>query len=167
MNSRRLSTLLVVVSIFALSVLVSVKDLAACEQRPDPQDFRRELAEDAFPQPSGMLLISYGESLNHSITHVTYHRVVNIYPQPALSTVTAPPGQTLVHVDGTLGPLMYVIVTDPLYYGTDLDEMGLPRRVWLDSEEDGINGNEELVYREITDHNIASRRLSSLTNTIR
>jgi hypothetical protein len=51
-----------------------------------------------------------------------------------------------VEVDGSLGQLLYVIVAAPLYYGTDVDEEGLPRRLWIDPEEDGLNGNETLVF---------------------
>ena len=37
-------------------------------------------------------------------------------------------------------------VAAPLYYGTDVDEEGLPRRFWIDPDEDGLNGNEALAF---------------------
>ena len=122
--------------------------LYACERGPDAAAFAWLLADDANPQPSGMMLVGYrDETLGH-ITHVTFHRVARTLPgrQPDLPAEEI--GRyTVLFSDGTLGPLTYVIFTQALYYGTDLDTTGLPRRVWFDSEEDGVNGNELLVFR--------------------
>lgn len=149
MTGKRLLSLGIIPSIVGFALLWT-SNLIACEVRPNPQDFRWELAEDAFPQPSGMLLIAYEDAGSHQTTHATYHRVVRIVPRPVLGAVSNGTDEILVEVDGGIGPLIYVIVSAPLYYGTDLDEMGLPRRVWLDPEEDGLNGNEMLMDRPAT-----------------
>lgn len=39
-------------------------------------------------------------------------------------------------------PYYYVILTNPLFYGSMLDGFGFATRTWLDREEDGLNGNE-------------------------
>jgi len=94
-----------------------------------------------------MMLLAYHDEDSLKIAHVSYHRVSRILPgiQPSLSEAEAE-RLSLLFTDGSLGPLTYVIFKEALYYGTDLDNVGLPRRVWLDSEEDGLNGNELLVF---------------------
>jgi hypothetical protein len=130
----------------ASSAMVSPSSPLACEQRPEQNAFRWELAEDALPQPNGMLLIEYEDPTDHLVTHVTYHRIIQLLPRPVFTTVALKSDQMSVEVDGSLGPLLYVIVAAPLYYGTDIDESGLPQRLWIDPEEDGLNGNEQLVF---------------------
>ncbi|HEY3197740.1 MAG TPA: hypothetical protein VGJ57_06980 [Nitrospirales bacterium] len=136
----------ILITILALVATVSLSPVLACEQRPDQDAFRSELTEDANPQSNGMLLIGYADAGGYRVTHITYHRVVGTLQRSALSTVALAPGQMSVEVDGSLGPLLYVIIAAPLYYGTDIDSEGLPRRLWIDSEEDGLNGNETLVF---------------------
>ena len=132
-----------------LAILVSGPiPLHACERGPDGAAFAWMLVDDANPQPSGMMLVGYRDDALGAITHVSYHRVARTLPgrQPDLPDEEI--GRyTVLFSDGTLGPLTYVIFTQALYYGTDLDTTGLPRRVWFDSEEDGVNGNELLVFR--------------------
>jgi hypothetical protein len=146
MADKRVSFMTIVLGVVGLTALLWTSKLVACELAPNQQDFRWELAEDAFPQPSGMLLIAYEDAASHQATHVTYHRVVRVFPKPAITPGSVASDQTMVEVDGSLGgPLVYVILSAPLYYGTDLDELGLPRRMWFDPEEDGLNGNEMLM----------------------
>jgi hypothetical protein len=123
------------------------QETAACQASPDQIAFTWALVEDATPQPNGLMLLAYHDEDSLKITHVSYHRVSRILPgiQPSLSEAEAE-HQSLLFTDGSLGPLTYVIFKEALYYGTDLDNVGLPRRVWLDSEEDGVNGNELLVF---------------------
>jgi len=125
------------------------QETAACQAVPDQIAFTWALVEDATPQPNGMMLLEYRDEESLKITHVSYHRVSRILPgiQPALSAAEAE-HHTLLFTDGSLGALTYVIFKEALYYGTDIDNIGLPRRVWLDSEEDGLNGNELLVFNQ-------------------
>jgi len=119
---------------------------SACQASPDQAAFAWRLAEDADPQPSGLMLMAYGESDNGTVTHVSFHHVIRVLPgrQPDLPEEEAV-RFTILFTDGTLGPLTYIIAREPLYYGTDLDANGLPLRLWIDAEEDGLNGNERLV----------------------
>jgi hypothetical protein len=92
------------------------------------------------------MLMAYREDENETVTHVSFHHVVRVLPgrQPDLPEEEAA-RLTILFTDGTLGPLTYLISREPLYYGTDLDTDSLPRRLWIDSEEDGLNGNERLI----------------------
>ena len=133
----------------ALAAVVSngfLIDAFAAE--PDRKSFEWALVEDASPLANGMMLVSYGDREGGMITHVTFHRVLRVLPgvEPDLSPEEASRLAVLI-TDGTLGPLTYIIFKEPLYYGSDLDELGLPRRLWQDSEEDGVNGNEQVVSR--------------------
>ena len=123
------------------------QETAACQASPDQIAFTWGLVEDATPQANGLMLLAYRDKESLTITHVAYHRVSAIFPgiQPSLSEAEAE-HHSLLFIDGSFGPSTYVILKDALYYGTDLDNVGLPRRVWLDSEEDGVNGNELLVF---------------------
>ena len=145
MTPKTFYPILLIIALASVPI-VSLSPVLACEQRPEQDAFRWELAEDANPQPNGMLLIGYADPGEHRVTHITYHRVVGTLQRPAFSTVALAPAQMSVEVDGSLGPLLYVIVAAPLYYGTDVDEEGLPRRLWIDPEEDGLNGNEALAF---------------------
>ena len=134
-------------SLFLAGLFFLTQETAACQAGPDQIAFTWALVEDATPQPNGLMLLDYRDEESLEITHVSYHRVSRILPgiQPALSEAEAE-HHSLFFIDGSLGPLTYVIFKEALYYGTDLDNVGLPRRVWLDSEEDGLNGNEVLVF---------------------
>jgi hypothetical protein len=129
-----------------LGLLLWTGAASACQQWPDEAAFAWKLAEDADPQPNGLMLMAYREDENGSVTHVSFHHVVRVLPgrQPDLPEEEAA-RLTILFTDGTLGPLTYLISREPLYYGTDLDTDGLPRRLWIDSEEDGLNGNERLI----------------------
>ena len=123
------------------------QETAACQAGPDQIAFTWALVEDATPQSNGLMLLEYRDEESLEITHVSYHQIRRMLPgiQPPLSEAEAE-GHSMLFIDGSLGPLTYVIFKEALYYGTDLDNVGLPRRVWLDSEEDGLNGNELLVF---------------------
>ena len=43
--------------------------------------------------------------------------------------------------------MTYVIITNALYYGTGRDSIGFPTKTWIDSEEDGLNGNERASFQ--------------------
>ena len=137
----------IVGGLFLAGLFFLTQETAACQAGPDQIAFTWALVDDATPQPNGLMLLDYRDEESLKITHVSYHRVSRILPgiQPALSEAEAE-RHSLFFIDGSLGPLTYVIFKEALYYGTDLDNIGLPRRVWLDSEEDGLNGNELLVF---------------------
>ena len=138
---------------FVLAVTASVGEVgyANCHGGPERVYFRWAMVEDANPLPSGLMWVGYRESDNGRPTHASLHRVVRVLPGDA---VTLPAGEsdrfTVLIIDGTVGPLSYVIMSQPLYYGSDLDELGLPRHLWLDVDEDGINGNEVVAPPVIT-----------------
>jgi hypothetical protein len=134
-------------SLFLAGLFFLTQETAACQATPDQIAFAWALVEDATPQSNGLMLLAYRDEESLTITHVAYHRVSAIFPgiQPSLSEAEAE-HHSLLFIDGSFGPSTYVIFKEALYYGTDLDNVGLPRRVWLDSEEDGLNGNELPVF---------------------
>ena len=123
---------------------------SACRNGPEVAAFSWALVEEVDPQPSGLMLVGFRDEVIGGVTHVAFHRVARILPgvQETLQPSEASRYAILV-TDGTLGPLTYIIVKEALYYGTDLDSAGLPRRVWFDPEEDGVSGNERLVFDRI------------------
>jgi hypothetical protein len=133
--------------LFLAGLFFLTQETAACGVGPDQIAFTWALVEDATPQPNGQMLLEYRDEESLKITHVSYHQVSRILPGIELSLSEAEAERhSLLFIEGTFGPLTYVIFKEALYYGTDLDNVGLPRRVWLDSEEDGLNGNELLVF---------------------
>src|SRR5438132_13425107 len=133
--------------LFLVGLFFLTQETAACQASPDQMAFTWALVEDATPQPNGLMLLAYRDEEGLTITHVSYHRVSAILPgiQPSPSEAEAE-RHSLLFIDGSFGPLTYIIFKDALYYGTDLDNVGLPRRVWLDSKEAGLNGNEAPVF---------------------
>ena len=143
----RLTGLAVMGAVMAAMWSVSA---SACRNGPEAAAFSWSLVEDANPQPSGLMLVGFRDESVGGVTHVAFHRVARILPgvQDALPESEAS-RYTILHTDGSLGPLTYIIVKEALYYGTDLDSVGLPRRVWFDPEEDGVSGNERLIFDRI------------------
>jgi hypothetical protein len=126
----------------------SVPPAEACQSQPEKAAFDWALVEDANPLPNGMMWVGYGDSAEGTIKHVTLHRILRVLPgiQPEIPVEEALRFTVLI-TDGTLEPLTYIIFREPLYYGTDLDEPGFPRRIWQDPEEDGLSGNEVVLTR--------------------
>ncbi|MGH7230784.1 MAG: hypothetical protein ACREJU_05415 [Nitrospiraceae bacterium] len=148
---------LIVVSFTMTMVLLSSLYAEACRSNPDRVSFDWALVEDADPLANGMMLVMYGDRDQGIVTHVSLHRILRVLPgiESDLPAEEASRLTALI-TDGTLGPLTYIIFREPFYYGADLDELGLPRRLWQDAEEDGINGNETLVtHVELTLDEIA------------
>ncbi len=131
---------LVVLVIFS----VAGSPAAACTTQPDPLMFQTIHMEDASPTASGLFQITYRHPAFPDHPHVSLHRIIQIFPDdesPIIPVVAQP--TFVVLIDGSLGMLRYVIYAHPLYYGTTLDSTGAPQQLWLDAEEDGLNGNEE------------------------
>ncbi|WP_447972965.1 hypothetical protein [Nitrospira sp. Kam-Ns4a] len=131
-----------VVLCLGLAILPGAMALA-CGTGPDRQAFDWSLAEDAEPLANGLMLVAYSGDDGATVGHVAYHRVMRVLPgvAPDLPAEEAARFVLLV-TEGDLGPLTYVVFREPLSCGTDLDAQGLPRRVWGDPNEDGVNGNE-------------------------
>ena len=146
MKTRLLFRCSRLVLVGGLGLLLWTGAASACQLWPDQAAFAWKLAEDADPQPNGLMLMTYREDENGTATHVSFHHVVRVLPgrQPDLPEEEAA-RFTILFTDGTLEPLTYIISKEPLYYGTDLDSDGHPHRLWIDPEEDGLNGNERLI----------------------
>lgn len=114
-----------------------------CDMGPDRQAFDWRLAEWAEPLANGLMLVTFHGAEGDVITHAAYHRVVRVVPgvAPDLSDEEADRFILLV-TEGDLEPLTYVVIREALTYGTDLDQLGMPQRLWGDPAEDGLNGNE-------------------------
>jgi len=110
----------------------------------DRAGFDWALIDDATPQSNGMVEIRYHDPENPSlIDHATLHRVLRVTPgnHPALTPHDSQ-RYTLIEIEGALVSWMYWIFREPLFYGIHLDSAGFPQQLWIDSKEDGINGNE-------------------------
>ena len=125
---------------------------ANCQGGPEESYFRWAMVEDASPLPNGLMWVGYREQPNGNPTHASLHRVVRVLPGSAATLPTQEAERfTVLVLDGTLAPVSYVIMTKPLYYGSELDEIGLPRQLWLDADEDGVNGNEVIAPPVVSD----------------
>ena len=85
--------------------------------------------------------------------HVTFHRIVQQgFESGSMDELRLSfgPTVTILQADTTTEtlPYVYVIVSQPLYYGTAIDSLGLARDIWIDIEEDGLNGNEQKARLE-------------------
>jgi hypothetical protein len=114
-----------------------------CDALPNPKAFEIFSSADSQLLPNGMMVITYGTGGGELHKHVTVHRVVMVLPglHPLLPEAKDPRYKVL-ETDGTLSPMTYLIVANALYYGVGIDSMGFPQKTWIDSEEDGLNGNE-------------------------
>jgi hypothetical protein len=96
-----------------------------------------------------MLAIRYAETTMEFSPHVSMHRVMMTLPGRQLTIPEATnPEYLVIEVDGTIGWMTYLVAAHALFYGVGQDSLGLPERMWVDSEEDGLNGNEHLNGQE-------------------
>jgi hypothetical protein len=117
-----------------------------CVEHPRPEFFDPQSATGWDVTPNGLLAIFYGEHGNFP-DHVSLHRIVaQGYDVSTLGELQQSFGShvTVLHSSESAGalPYYYIFLTHPLLYGAGLDQVGSPERVWLDREEDGLNGNE-------------------------
>ena len=114
------------------------------ELESDRDGFDWALIDDATPQPNGMMEIRYHDPTNRFfIDHATLHRVLRVTPGSHSALAADDSKQyTLIEMEGALVSWVYWIFREPLFYGNDLDSAGFPQQLWIDPEEDGINGNE-------------------------
>jgi hypothetical protein len=121
----------------------------ACESQLNPRAFQVDVSNQYDLLPTGMMAIRYAPTKEEPFPHVSVHRVLMVLPDRQLSIPEAnDPLYRVLEVDGTVGWLTYVVSAHALFYGVGQDVLGFPERVWIDPEEDGINGNEHLKGKE-------------------
>ncbi len=96
--------------------------------------------------PTGLLMIYYSKT-GLKADRISLHRIVEQGYEPWSDDVVRRSFGNQVSIlradePGTALPYAYIYLTNPLYYGSDLDRFGQAHRVWEDADEDGINGNE-------------------------
>ncbi len=120
----------------------------ACHDHPNPLAFQHPLPNESDLLPNGMMAIVYQHEQGEQAIHVTVHRIHMImaghYPR---LPERRDPQYTVLQTDGTLNPMTYVIITNALMYGTGRDSLGFPTKTWIDSNEDGLNGNERASFQ--------------------
>lgn len=121
----------------------------SCESRLNPHAFQVDVSNQYDLLPTGMMAIRYAPTHDEVFPHVSVHRVLMVLPdrQPLIPEAKDPQYR-VVEVDGTVGWLTYVVSAHALFYGVGQDVLGFPERMWIDPEEDGLNGNEHINGRE-------------------
>ena len=121
----------------------------ACDSQLNPQAFQYRISNHNDLLPNGMLAIRYAGTGKEVLPHVSVHRVMMTLPGRQLTIPEAEdPEFLVVEVDGTIGWVTYLVAAHALFYGVGQDSLGFPKRMWVDSEEDGLNGNEHLNGKE-------------------
>jgi hypothetical protein len=117
----------------------------SCDSQLNPQAFQSAIPNQSDLLPNGMMAIRYARTDGEVSPHVSMHRVMMMVPGRQLAIPEAKdPEYLVVEVDGTIGWITYIVAVHALFYGMGQDGLGLPERMWVDPEEDGINGNEHL-----------------------
>ncbi len=120
----------------------------SCDSQLNPQAFQSIVSAHNDLLPNGMMAIRYSGTGREVSPHVGVHRVMMILPGRELTIPEAEdPEYLVVEVDGTIGWMTYLVAAHALFYGVGQDSLGFPERLWIDSEEDGLNGNEHLSRR--------------------
>lgn len=145
-DSPFIHVVLVGISLLLVAIHLSV---LACESQLNPSAFQVSTTNQYDLLPTGMMAIRYAPTNEESSPHVSVHRVLMVLPdrQPSIPEAKDPLYR-VIEVDGTVGWLTYLISAHALYYGVGQDVLGFPERIWIDPEEDGLNGNEHLNGRE-------------------
>jgi hypothetical protein len=117
----------------------------SCDSQLNPQAFQSNVSNHNDLLPNGMMAIRYAGTGKEVSPHVSVHRVMMTLPGRQLTIPEAKdPEYLVVEVDGTIGWMTYLVAAHALFYGVGQDSLGFPERMWIDSEEDGLNGNEHL-----------------------
>ena len=117
----------------------------SCDSQLNPLAFQANNSNHSDLLPNGMMAIRYDKIGREVSPHVSVHRVMMTLPGRQLTIPeTKDPEYLVVEVDGTVGWMTYLVAAHALFYGVGQDGLGFPERMWVDSEEDGINGNEHL-----------------------
>lgn len=117
-----------------------------CVDRPHAGSFEPRLAVGWELTPTGLAVVYYSEDGGPS-DHLSLHRILHhgfdALPLEDLKRSFGPTASVLRSDESGQGhPYYYVILTNPLFYGSMLDGFGFATHTWLDREEDGLNGNE-------------------------
>lgn len=123
-------------------------DSWACHDYPNPIAFQHPLSNESDLLPNGMMAIVYQHEQGEQMIHVTVHRIHMIMAghHPHLPE-RQDPKYIVLQTDGTISSMTYVIIANALYYGTGRDSLGFPTKTWIDSNEDGLNGNERATFQ--------------------
>jgi hypothetical protein len=116
-----------------------------CDSQLNPLAFQVATFTQNTLLPNGMMAIRYPETEQEISPHVSVHRVFMVIP--GLQELLPEASDThyrIIEVDGTVGWMTYVLSAHALFYGVGEDSLGFPEKIWIDSEEDGLNGNEHL-----------------------
>ncbi len=117
----------------------------SCDSQLNPHAFQSNIQNQNDLLPNGMMAIRYAGTGEEISPHVSIHRVMMTLPGRHLTIPEAKdPKYLVVEVDGTIGWLTYLVAAHALFYGVGQDGLGFPLRMWVDPEEDGLNGNEHL-----------------------
>jgi hypothetical protein len=120
----------------------------SCDSQLNPQAFQSNIPDQNDFLPNGMMVIRYAGTSEEISPHVSVHRVMMTLPGRQLPIPEAQdPEYLVVEVDGTIGWMTYLVAAHALFYGMGQDGLGFPERMWVDPEEDGLNGNEHLNGR--------------------
>jgi len=98
-------------------------------------------------KPNGLLCVSYDLNHNGKADYFTVHFVIKSYFAEEL-LVSLPQyygSNPIFYVDYGSARYIYVASEMPLYYAIDINEDGLWDLIYIDSMEDGVNGNEKLL----------------------
>lgn len=121
----------------------------SCDTQLNPQAFQSIVLTQNDLLPNGMMAIRYAGIGEEVSPHVGVHRVMMTLPGRQLAIPEGrDPEYLVMEVDGTIGWMTYLVAAHALFYGMGQDGLGFPERLWVDSEEDGLNGNERLNGRE-------------------
>jgi hypothetical protein len=139
-------------SLFLILGLLMTMDPANAlvSEQPAAEAYKKERTLDWDILPMGLVAVYYHGATGTAADSVTLHRVLqqgfdgtarqdlerSFGPQVTILSVELPESPV---------PYYYFIVKSPLYYGTTLDSDGYPATLWLDRQEDGLNGNERTV----------------------
>lgn len=146
---RRSRTIIRHSSLFLILGLLMTMDPAAAlvPEQPAAESYRKERILDWDVLPMGLVAVYYRSATGNAADAVTLHRVLQQgfdgttrldLEQSFGSQVTI----LSVELPESPVPYYYFIVKSPLYYGRVLDSDGYPATLWLDRQEDGLNGNE-------------------------
>ena len=97
-------------------------------------------------KPNGLLCVSYDLNRNGKADYFTVHFVLKSYlAEERLVNLPHYYGNNpIFYVDYGSARYIYVASEMPLYYAVDINEDGLWDLIYIDTMEDGVNGNEKL-----------------------
>lgn len=132
-----------------LFLFASPSPTLPCESLLNPLAFQVATYTQNTLLPNGMMAIRYPETEQEVSPHVSVHRVLMVLPGLQESLPEASDTHyRIIEVDGTVGWMTYVLSAHALFYGMGEDSLGFPEKIWIDPEEDGLNGNEHINGRE-------------------